>query len=336
MDIITQSLLGAGLATSVARKAEIKKAAIIGGLSGLLADADVLIQSSTDGLLTLEYHRHFTHSLIFIPIGALLATLLLWPFFRKQLPLLRIYLFALLGYSLSGVLDACTSYGTHLLWPFSDERIAWHIISIVDPIFTVLLLIAVIMAWRRQSNRAARFGLVLAAMYLVVGVVQLQRAESVAMALAQSRGHQPQRLVVKPTLANLVLWRSIYQVDDRYYIDAVRVGLGSHDTYEGRSIAAFDVAMLHYSKPIEVTSVLYRDIERFKRFSDGYIALHPQRDDIIGDIRYAMLPTSVSPLWGIEFDIHKPQQHVDFRFYREMSQRDREVFLRMLLGKQLN
>jgi len=331
MDIVTQALLGATLAQSVARKTEIKYAAAIGALAGILADADIFIQSSTDSLLTIEFHRHFTHSLLFIPVGALIATIILWPIFKKWLPVGRIYLYALFGYCMSGVLDACTSYGTHLLWPFSDERIAWHIISIVDPLFTLSLLVAVIIAFRRQSFNVARIGLGVAFLYMMIGVVQLQRTETIAEELAESRGHQIERLVVKPTIGNLILWRSIYQYDGHFYIDAIRVGPGNNKLYPGDTIKQLNFSEIIKFAPKD--SVLYKDIKRFQNFSDGYIAFHPKRDDIVGDVRYAMLPTSVSPLWGIEFDAQKPEQHAQYNFYRNMSVEDRELFKSMLLGE---
>ena len=133
MDLITQGVLGAALAQTAARPTETRLATGIGFAAGLMADADALIYSSTDSLLAIEYHRHFTHSVFFIPFGALIAALILWPLCRKKLGFKRLYLFSLLGFSLSGFIDACTSYGTHLLWPLSDERLSFRIISIVDP-----------------------------------------------------------------------------------------------------------------------------------------------------------------------------------------------------------
>ena len=130
-------------------------------LAGLLADADILIRSSSDSLLTIEYHRHFTHSLVFIPVGAAIAMLLLWPFVRRHLPAGRLYLFCLAGFSMSGVLDAFTSYGTHLFWPFSDERVAFNIISIVDPVFTLILLVTLLAGLRLGHRRVALAGLAL-------------------------------------------------------------------------------------------------------------------------------------------------------------------------------
>ena len=131
LDIVTQGLLGATLAQASAGKNEARIATLIGFSSALLADADTLIRSASDPLLNIEFHRHFTHSLIFIPIGGLLAAVILWPFLRRHITFKRLFFYALLGYATSGLLDACTSYGTQLLWPFSDERIAWRIIAIV-------------------------------------------------------------------------------------------------------------------------------------------------------------------------------------------------------------
>lgn len=66
MDPVSQGLVGAVLPQSVSNKKEIRLAAAIGFLSGLLADIDVIIHSSTDPLMFLDYHRQFTHSLVFI------------------------------------------------------------------------------------------------------------------------------------------------------------------------------------------------------------------------------------------------------------------------------
>ena len=87
MDPLTQGTLGATLATSGSRQREAVAAGVLGFLAGMAADLDVLIRSPSDPLLFLEYHRQFTHSLIFIPVGGLLCALVLHPLFgrRKQL-----------------------------------------------------------------------------------------------------------------------------------------------------------------------------------------------------------------------------------------------------------
>jgi inner membrane protein len=329
MDLITQGFLGAALAQTVARPSETRLAAGIGFAAGLLADIDALIYSSTDSLLTIEYHRHFTHSVFFIPFGALLAALILWPLCRNKLNFKRLYVFSLLGYSLSGLIDACTSYGTSLFWPLSDERWAFHIISIVDPVFTMALIIGVVMAWRRRSQLPAKLGLGMAALYLGVAVMQLQRAESAIELLADARGHHPARLIAKPSFGNILLWRTIYEHEGRFYIDAVRLGQKMR-LYEGSSIAKYRPEQEAHG--LARDSVLRRDIRRFQKFSADYLALHPQYPSVLADVRYSIEPDGILPLWGIEMDLNQPAQHARFRVYRNLTRQRRDRFIAMLMN----
>lgn len=330
MDILTQGLLGGVLAQSVAKKSETKIATIIGVIAGLLADADIFISSSNDPLLNIEFHRHFTHSLFFIPIGAAIAAILLWPFLKERLPAKKIYLYSLFGYSMSGLLDSFTSYGTHLLWPISDERIAFNIISIIDPVFTLCLLITLLYSLRVKLQRVAHIGLLLAMTYLFIGYIQLQRATGLAEDLIASRGHHATTSVVKPTLANLVLWRSVYIHENKIFVDAIRLGMFSKNKiFKGDSVEKLSLEK-HLSK-IEKTSVLYNDIKRFTLFSNGFVARDPTQNNIIGDLRYSMLPTSTKPLWGIVIDLENPQKHADYQFFRENDQHVRQKFLNMLM-----
>jgi inner membrane protein len=331
MDVLTQGLLGAALAQSAARRHEIRLAGLIGAAAGLLADADVLIRSDQDPLLTLEYHRHFTHALVFVPVGALIAAALLWPFLGRRLGFGRLYLFSLLGYSLSGVLDAFTTYGTHLFWPFLDEAVSWNLIAVVDPLFTLALAIGVVAALVRRTPRPAWLALAFCALYLGVGWVQSERAEDLAHGLAEARGHVPERLLVKPTLGNLLVWRSLYETDGTFHVDAVRAGLGATRVYPGgtaeRLIPARDFPDL------PPTSIAYRDLRQFADFSDGWLARHPEQSEVIGDLRYSMTPNGVAPIWGIEVDPRRPGEHVALRFFRDLTEADRERFLAMLAGR---
>ena len=75
------------------------------------------------------------------------------PLARKALSWRQTYLACLdTGYATHGLLDACTSYGTQLFWPFSDERVAWNNSSIVDPLFTLPILALVIAAAMRGKR----------------------------------------------------------------------------------------------------------------------------------------------------------------------------------------
>ena len=331
MDLFTQGVLGAALAQAAAPQREARIAAGVGFAAGLLADADVLIGSAADPLLALEYHRHFTHALAFVPVGALVAAAILWPFMRGRIAFAWLYLYCLLGYSLSGVLDACTSYGTHLFWPFSGERVAWSIISIIDPLFTLLLAVPLVAGIAGRRPRAAQVGLALAAGYLALGVLQHERAETAAQALAAERGHRPERLLVKPTLGNLLLWRSIYVVDGRAHVDGVRVGLGGARTYPGSSVALLDPA--RDLPAIPPGSKARADTERFIAFSAGFAVLRPGNPAFVGDIRYSLLPDRIEPLWGIVYEGAGPATTVRFVTERTVTPEARRRFLDMLLGR---
>ena len=66
------------MALSAAGSKQPRLSAAVGFVSALVADADVLISASDDSLLQLEAHRHVTHALAFIPVGALIAAAALW------------------------------------------------------------------------------------------------------------------------------------------------------------------------------------------------------------------------------------------------------------------
>ena len=162
MDPFTQGALGAALPQATCRKPQVVAAGILGWLSGMAADLDVLIRSSADPLLFLEYHRQFTHSLVFIPVGGLItASLLHWILRRRwKLEFRQTALFCTLGYATHALLDAATSYGTMLLWPFSNERFAWKIVSVVDPLFSLPVIALVVLSALKRKQVFARLALV--------------------------------------------------------------------------------------------------------------------------------------------------------------------------------
>jgi inner membrane protein len=334
MDIFTQALLGSAIAQLGAKKSEIKIATFIGCIAGILADADIFIQSINDPLLFLDYHRHFTHAIAFIPIGALIGALICWPFVRKNINFSRLYFFAFLGYLLSGALDAFTGFGTHLLLPFSDVRIAANLISIIDPIFTLSLFVGVIGNIKFRSKKITIYSLIFCVAYLTTANVQQSRATNIQSEIAKKRGHIIEKSIVKPTLGNIVLWRSVYLYRDKYYIDAIRVGLANDKIYQGETVKSA-LPTINFST-IDNASQLYQDIMRFQTFTNNYIALDPRDQSILGDIRYSMLPTSANPLWGIVINPNKTDEHVSYLTMRKYDTQLRQQYISMVLGKDLN
>ena len=333
MDILTQSVLGAALAQTVAKRTHVRIATTIGLIAGVIADADIFISSESDPLLSLEFHRHFTHSVFFIPVGAGLAFLLLWPFLRNKLSASYLFLYCFMGYLLSGFIDACTSYGTNLLWPLKNIRISWHIISIIDPLFTITLIIAIITGYKKNSSFFSRLGILLAGCYLLFTFSQMKRAESHIIQLAAQREHTIEKIIVKPTIGNALLWRSIYLSNETFYVDAVRVGL-SKRVYQGGTIKKFDI--MKSFPELDANSQLAEDIQRFEKFSDNYVSQYPGEPSLLGDIRYSIDPIGIAPLWAIKIDLDNTTRHVKLDNYRYASKKVKQQFVDMLMGKSIN
>jgi inner membrane protein len=317
MDPLTQGALGASLPQACADRRQGVSAGLLGFVAGMAADLDVLIRSDTDPLLFLEYHRQFTHALVFIPVGGLICAAILHLLLgrRRGLQFRQSWLFCTLGYATHALLDACTTYGTMLLWPFSDQRFAWNTISIIDPLFTLPLLAGVIISARKKHRRYVRLALVWACVYMALGLWQRDTATDMGHALAEDRGHQPLRLEAKPSFANILVWKIVYETDDRYFVDAVRAGLAPK-VFPGDSVQKLDIAR---DMPwLNLDSQQARDIERFRWFSNGYIARDPIYSNRVIDIRYSMIPNEVDPLWSIEL---RPgaalEEHVAYRVHRD-------------------
>jgi inner membrane protein len=299
MDPLTQGLLGAAAAQAVCGR-RLRHAWLAGAVGGLIPDLDVLIGSASDPLLAIEYHRHFTHALAFIPLGGLIAATP-WLLRRRYRPDWRPILgAATLGYATHGLLDACTSYGTQLLWPFSSQRIAWDVVSIIDPVFTLALLLGVVWAALRHPRSAVAVALLFCFACLGSGWLQRERALDVQAQIATSRGHEIVRGKVFPTLGNQLVWRSLYRAGDTFYADRIRVPwAGTPHWTPGSSVPHLSEADLPPQAQADARVV--RDFRRFSWFSDGWTARTPVDPAVIGDVRYSLRTDAFEPVWGVRF-----------------------------------
>ena len=333
MDPVSQGAFGAIFAQTIANKKKLLVGSILGCIAGLAPDLDIFIRSTTDPLLKLEFHRQFTHALVFIPIGALLVTLFLRVLFKNYLSWTETYFFCLLGYATHGVLDACTSYGTQLLWPFSDVRISWNNISVIDPLLTIPVITFVITTILSKNKLIPFLGVSYIFVYLGFGFIQENRAEEVGKSIALMRGHESKRLTVKPSLGNLFLWKTIYEDKGFYYVDAVRL-FNAKEYCEGTKIKKLD--NLTDFMDLNKNSQQYLDIKRFDWFSQGYLGVG-QSKNIIIDVRYSAVPNEVDGLWGIKIEPSKsPSEHVEWVVNRSDYKRKWERFFSLLLGEGCN
>jgi inner membrane protein len=235
-----------------------------------------------------------------------------------------------LGYATHGLLDACTSYGTLLFWPFSNERVTWNNISIVDPLFTIPILILTGIAIKTRKRLFSFFAIGWVAFYLSLGFVQYDRAFEAANKLALSRGHNPERLTLKPSFGNLILWKSIYQHEENFYVDAIRT-VQSSTWCSGESIRIFDY-QLHLPN-LEKDSQQRKDIERFRWFSQDYLGFDEEKN-LVTDVRYSMIPNQIAPMWGLVIDHQRGiNAHGIWWTGRGLGQGQLDLFKEMLSGK---
>lgn len=301
MDPLTHVLLGANLGLAAFGRRLGRVAALAGGLAAFAPDADIFIRSARDPLLAIEHHRGFTHALAFAPVGAaIVASLwLLRPAWRKTGRWLTVWLCCLAGYFSHTLLDAATSYGTRLFWPFSDHRAGWDLVSVIDPLFTLLMAAGLGWALARQRFRAAGVALALGAIYLGCGAVQHLRAVAAQRELARTRGHAIERFEVMPTLANNVIWRALYVHAGQIHSDRIRVGWFSAATVrEGWALPLVGIRDL---KPDEAARNGGRSFERFAWFSENWVARSPADPSVLGDMRYSLSAEAFDPIWGIRF-----------------------------------
>jgi len=180
MDSITQSLLGAVVAQVGFRRNLGGRAVVAGALLGTVPDLDVaagLFGPYANWL----YHRGITHSIFFGPVVGPLFGWALWRFFRWRARRrggtdmlhgpeeLRAWIWlSILALFTHPIIDIFTSYGTQLLAPFSRHRFAIDALPIIDPVYSLALIAALVVgAVARRSGLAV--GSAAAALLFIYG-----------------------------------------------------------------------------------------------------------------------------------------------------------------------
>ncbi len=121
-------------------------------LGAIFPDFDVVRDIfSHDKLLVITWHRSVTHSLVMLPLWALLLAGITGAFASRRkweapsfLALAGIYAVGILSHIL---LDLVTSFGTMIWSPLEWSRPAWDLIFIVDFTLTAILLVPQLLAW---------------------------------------------------------------------------------------------------------------------------------------------------------------------------------------------
>ena len=301
MDSLSQIALGAavGVAT-MGRRTAIWKAALWGGVAGTLPDLDVMIDHG-DAIRNMVLHRAETHapfwlSLFSLPFALAVARLNgEWAHWRRWW--LAIWL-ALVTHPL---LDAMTVYGTQLALPFSDHPYAVGSVFIIDPLYTLPLLIGVGWALARREKRegiglvtrpgmrANTIGLVLSTAYLAWGVIAQQQVTRVATASLAAQGIAAEQVLVTPAAFNSLLWRVLVVTGDTYLE-------GFHSLLDRPSADTPALAFERFARGNALAAELQRDqaVRRIREFSKGFYALRVEGARVlITDLRMGQEPNYI-------------------------------------------
>lgn len=216
MDSLTQVVLGAAVGVAVAPKLG-RRAVVYGALLGTLPDLDTLLMGGADPLRQFVEHRSYSHSLIVLSLLAPVLALLLWQVDRglRVVGRLRWCIAAWLVLVTHPLLDAFTVYGTQLLWPLPFwPPVMWGTVFIIDPLYTLPLLVAALCAWRRaarpsRAQAVVLVGLLLSSAYLGWSVLAKHWAEQRALVALQAEGLPATRLLVSPAPFTTLMWRAV-------------------------------------------------------------------------------------------------------------------------------
>jgi inner membrane protein len=164
-------------------------------------------------------HRGLSHSVLCAPLIALAATALAKLVFRRAAAI-SIFLWSLPAVLFAHLLaDAWTGWGTRLALPFSDARVTLDWMMVVDPLFTLPLLVGALWGIRRRTliRRAVLTGAAVSCLYLATRVAI--RADLTAR--VQASYPKAEAVQVFPSWLGPIHWRYVAVVSDHYAVGSV-------------------------------------------------------------------------------------------------------------------
>jgi len=228
MDSVTQAVLGAGIQGALLGRFQGRRALIYGAALATVPDLDVLMRYP-DPVSLMTYHRGFSHSIFVLTGLALLLTWLIRKFWPQaqygEYGRRRLFLTLWLVLVTHPVLDAFTVYGTQLFWPLAAIPESWSAIFIIDPIYTVPLLLGVVYAIAvGMTSRARRFlagALIFSTAYLGFGLASRIVTEDRVRDAMQQQGIAVTELRAVSMPFNTLVWRVIAKTADGHYYESV-------------------------------------------------------------------------------------------------------------------
>jgi inner membrane protein len=262
MDSLTQIVLGAAVGEAVLGKKVGNKAMLYGAIAGTIPDLDVFASYFTDTVTAISIHRGFTHSIVFSVLFAPVFGWLVSSYeaYKNVKDWSWLFFWAFLTHP---ILDAHTTWGTQLFWPF-DLRLAFHTIFVIDPLYTLPFLVFLILAMmQKRSTRKRSFynkmGLLLSSSYLLLTFLLKWLALNQFKAALKSENIEYRAIDTRPAPLNTILWNANVETDTAYL-------LGNNSFFDTQPIS-FEI----YPKNHQLLGSLAEDanVKRMIAISEG-------------------------------------------------------------------
>ena len=221
MDSLTQIILGAAVGEAVLGKKIGNKAMLYGAIAGTIPDLDIFSSYFTDTVSALEIHRGFTHSIIFsvlfAPIFAWLVTR--YESYKDLKGWSWLFFWAFITHP---ILDAHTTWGTQLFWPF-ETRLAFKTIFVIDPLYTLPFLVFLILAmFQKRTSKKRRLynnlGLIISSGYLGLTFILKDMAFTKFEAALNEQNIVYRQIDTRPSPLNTILWNANIETEDAYLL----------------------------------------------------------------------------------------------------------------------
>lgn len=236
MDSLTQAALGAAIGEAILGKKIGRKGAVLGAIGGTIPDLDVLLSPFFSTFQNISIHRGYSHSILFCLLGAFLFAYILSKIkWTKEVSFRKLWFFSFLALFTHVLLDAFTSFGTQLFLPFTDWRVSFDSISIIDPVYTIPLLIGVAGSiFYYQKTDAKRglpnnLGLVFSSLYLLFTLANKQHIEQVFNEQLEAQKISSFRLLTVPVAIGNTTWYGVAR-------DKTHLHIGKYSMLEGNNI----------------------------------------------------------------------------------------------------
>ena len=224
MDSITQGVLGAAIGEGILGKKIGNKGALVGAMVATIPDLDVILYLFYDQFDMLSIHRGFSHSIVFSVLGAFVVAFILSKLkWFQGIEYNRLLLFSWLSLITHMLLDTFTAYGTQLFLPFSDIRLGFDSINVIDPVYSLPLIIGLVFSlWIYKSTPGRstfnHYGIIISSLYLIFTLVHKERViAEISKSMAKENIEYHSLLTMPVGIAN-VNWYGVAKGEENIYM----------------------------------------------------------------------------------------------------------------------